>query len=170
MGNLSLAGKIESESRRGREHRDSGTSDQPHFHNVSANSTHVPIETGRRSKIPNPAQRDGEPGRSCSESRPVSAHVQTDSHMKCLLPGPAHPFSTAVFIDPKREFPAEVPQVQTLRHSDQATLHCAPSQSQSLSRNQWAEHSSIDLSIAQRTDCLIVCQSSTLSSFRRRRR
>ena len=63
--------------------------------------------------------------------------------MKCLLPGPAHPSSTAAFIDPKRESPAEVAQVQTLHHSDQQTLRCAPSQSQPLSRNRSPEHSSI---------------------------
>ena len=68
--------------------------------------------------------------------------------MKCLLPGPAHPSSTAAFIDPKRESPAEVARVQTLHHSDQQTLRCAPSQSQPLSGNRSPEHSSIDRSTA----------------------
>jgi hypothetical protein len=45
--------------------------------------------------------------------------------MKCFLPGPAHPSSTAAFIDPKRESPSEVAQVQALHHSNQLTLRSA---------------------------------------------
>ena len=93
--------------------------------------------------FPNRAQRNGEIGRSSAEPRPVSAHVRTDSRMKCLVPGPAHPSSTAAFIDPKRESLAEIAQVQTLHHPDQPKLPSPPSQSQPLSRNRSAQHPSI---------------------------